>query len=91
MARFVDGLSQLPSPAGARWRRLLVAWGCFTGWAISFIGYGNFRAVEHPDTWATLTKLTSPLSSVIATVGDHAVLAVSIALPLSLVVLYRQA
>ena len=70
---------------------ILVAWGCFTGWAISFIGYGNFLAVEHPDTWATLTKLTSPLSSVIATVGDHAVLACVIALPLSLVVLYRQA
>lgn len=70
---------------------ILVAWGCFAGWAISFVGYGNFLAVEHPDAWATLTKLTSPLSSMIATVGDHPVLTCVIALPLSLVIVYRRA
>ncbi len=85
---------------GARSRRrqltrigggILVAWGCFAGWAISFVGYGNFLAVEHPGAWATLTELTSPLSSMITTVGDHPVVIGVIALPLSLVILYRRA
>ncbi len=70
---------------------ILVAWGCFTGWAISFIGYGNFLAVEHPGTWATLEKLSSPLSSAIATTGGHALLICAIALPLLLVIMYRRA
>jgi hypothetical protein len=54
---------------------LLVAWGCLMGIAISFVGYGNFLAVEHPGTWAELQDLGSPLSSVIARLAGGPVLA----------------
>ncbi len=54
---------------------LLVAWGCLMGVAISFVGYGNFLAVEHPGTWAELQDLGSPLSSAIARLAGGPVLA----------------
>jgi hypothetical protein len=54
---------------------LLVAWGCLMGLAISFVGYGNFLAVEHPGTWSTLENIGSPLSTAIATMVGHPVLA----------------
>lgn len=54
---------------------LLVAWGCLMGWAISFVGYGNFLAVNHPDTWATLENMGSPLSTALAIAVGHPVLA----------------
>jgi hypothetical protein len=54
---------------------LLVAWGCFAGWAASFVGYSNLLAVEHPGTWTTLEKLGSPLSTAIAATAGHPVLA----------------
>jgi hypothetical protein len=54
---------------------LLVAWGCATGFAISFIGYGDFLAVEHPGAWAALQDASSPLSAVIARVVGHPLLA----------------
>jgi hypothetical protein len=54
---------------------LLVAWGCATGLAISFIGYGDFLAVEHPGAWAALQDASSPLTAVIARVVGHPLLA----------------
>jgi hypothetical protein len=54
---------------------ILVAWGCFTGWAISFPGYANDLAATHPDTWSTLQDIGSPLSTLIATAVGHPVLA----------------
>jgi hypothetical protein len=54
---------------------LLVAWGCVMGVVISFAGYGNFLAVEHPGTWAELQDLGSPLSSVITRLAGGPVLA----------------
>jgi hypothetical protein len=54
---------------------LLVAWGCVTGFAISFIGYGDLLAAEHPGTWAALQDAGSPLSGVIARFVGHPLLA----------------
>ncbi|MGH2853142.1 MAG: hypothetical protein ACRDLF_02990 [Solirubrobacteraceae bacterium] len=54
---------------------LLVVWGCATGFAISFIGYGDYLRVEHPQTWAALQNIASPLSAVIARAAGHPVLA----------------
>jgi hypothetical protein len=54
---------------------LLAAWGCITGLAISFIGYGNYLAVKHPATWTTLEHITSPLATAIAASAGHPVLA----------------
>ena len=54
---------------------LLAAWGCITGLAVSFIGYGNYLAVKHPATWTTLEHITSPLATAIATSAGHPVLA----------------
>lgn len=54
---------------------LLIAWGCLTGFAISFVGYGNYLAVKHPGTWATLENVGSPLSTAIAAAVGHPVLA----------------
>jgi hypothetical protein len=54
---------------------LLAAWGCVTGFAVGFIGYGDFLAVEHPGTWAALQDAGSPLSAVLARVVGHPLLA----------------
>jgi hypothetical protein len=65
------GLRRLARVGGG----LLVVWGCVTGLAVSFIGYGDFLAVEHPGTWRTLQDVGSPLSAVIARVAGQPVLA----------------
>jgi hypothetical protein len=49
---------------------LLAAWGCLTGVAIASNGLQN-----HHDTWRTLVSLGSPLSTMIATVAGHPILA----------------
>jgi hypothetical protein len=54
---------------------VLVVWGCATGFAVSFIGYGDFLAVEHHGTWNTLQDVGSPLSAVIARLAGRPVLA----------------
>jgi hypothetical protein len=54
---------------------LMAAWGCVAGVAISFVGYGNYLALEHPGTWRTLEEDSSPLSTAIAYVLGHPVLA----------------
>lgn len=54
---------------------LLVAWGCATGFAVSFIGYGNLLAVGYPGTWRTLEDLGSPISTAIVALAGHPVLA----------------
>jgi hypothetical protein len=53
----------------------LAAWGCAAGVAISFSGYGTSYAAAYPATWRTLEDLGSPLSTAIATVIGHPVLA----------------
>ncbi len=58
---------------------LLVAWGCATGLATSFFGYGDDLAAEHPTTWRTLEDIGSPLSTAIAALDGHPVLAGSFA------------
>jgi hypothetical protein len=53
---------------------LLVVWGCATGFAISFVGYGNLLAAEHPGTWSELQDIGSPLSAAIVRAAGHPVL-----------------
>jgi hypothetical protein len=49
---------------------MLAVWGCLTGMAISY------EEIErHAGTWRTLVNLSSPLSTAIATVAGHPVLA----------------
>ncbi len=78
----LTGWLSLSSGPASRRRRLLrvggsvfVLWGCATGVAASFFGAGNELAVNHPQTWRTLEDLGAPLSSAIATVEGHPVLA----------------
>jgi hypothetical protein len=54
---------------------LLVVWGCVTGFAVSFIGYGDFLAVEHHGEWNTLQDAGSPLTALIARIAGRPVLA----------------
>jgi hypothetical protein len=54
---------------------LLAIWGCLTGLAISFTGYADLLAIEHPATWAKLESVTAPLSRAIAAVSGGPVLA----------------
>ncbi len=54
---------------------LLATWGCLTGLAISFTGYANLLAVDHPATWAKLESITSPLSEAFTTAAGGPVLA----------------
>ncbi|HME03647.1 MAG TPA: hypothetical protein VKG38_11545, partial [Solirubrobacteraceae bacterium] len=54
---------------------LLAIWGCLTGVAISFTGYGNLLHVEHPGTWRALENATSPISTGIAMLAGHPILA----------------
>jgi hypothetical protein len=67
------------------WRRrlvqigggLLAAWSCVAGLAISFTGYSNLLAIEHPGTWRTLEDIGSPVSRAIAIFAGRPVLAES--------------
>jgi hypothetical protein len=66
-----------------RWSRLLLglgggvvaAWGCATGFATTFQGSGTPFAVTHPATWRTLEDIGSPVSTLIAAVMGHPVVA----------------
>jgi hypothetical protein len=53
----------------------LAVWGCFTGIAISFNGYGELLRTKHPGTFRSLEDATSPISTAIAAVAGHPVLA----------------
>ncbi len=53
----------------------LAAWGCATGLAVSFYGSGTALSITHPQTWRTLEDVGSPLSTAIAAVLGHPVLA----------------
>jgi hypothetical protein len=64
------------------WRRglrvgggLLVVWGCAAGLAISLAGSGAVLAAKHPGTWRTLEDISSPISTAVAAVAGHPVLA----------------
>jgi hypothetical protein len=67
------------------WRRfalvggaILIVWGCMTGFAVSFVnpdGPTSELAVKHPGTWSTLEDIGSPLSTVIAMIAGHPLLA----------------
>jgi hypothetical protein len=78
-------LSLSTGPPSARRRLLrvggglLAAWGCAIGLASSFFGYGNLLATEHPATWRTLEDIGSPLSTAIAAVAGHPVIAATFA------------
>jgi hypothetical protein len=73
------------SSGAPSWRRrairllgaALAAWGCFTGIAISFAGYGGNASLQatHPGTFRSLENATSPISTAIAAVVGHPVLA----------------
>jgi hypothetical protein len=64
------------------WRRrlvqigggVLIVWGCVAGLAVSFSGYANLLALNHPATWKTLQDIGSPLSRAIAILEGHPVL-----------------
>jgi hypothetical protein len=54
---------------------VLALWGCLTGIAVSFTGYSDLLQLEHPGTFKALEHATSPISTAIATVAGHPVLA----------------
>jgi hypothetical protein len=54
---------------------LLAIWGCLAGVAISFTGYSNLLAVEHPRTWRALEDAGAPLSTAFAALLGRPVLA----------------
>jgi hypothetical protein len=54
---------------------MLAAWGCIAGIAISFVGYGNYLAINYPATWTSLENLGSPLSTAIAGIAGRPILA----------------
>jgi hypothetical protein len=54
---------------------VLAVWSCLAGLAISFTGYYNLLATNHPGIWKGLQEVTSPLSTAIAAVEGHALLA----------------
>ena len=54
---------------------LLALWGCLAGVAVSFVGYGNELAVDHPGTWSTFEQIGSPLSVFISSLAGRPVLA----------------
>jgi hypothetical protein len=54
---------------------LLAIWSCMTGVAVSFLGYYDLLAVNHPQTWAKLESAGSPISTTIARIVGHPVLA----------------
>jgi hypothetical protein len=70
--------------SGARTRRrsalrvggaVLVLWGCVMGFAISVVDYGRPLASTHPSLWRSLEDIGSPLSTAIAIVIGHPVVA----------------
>jgi hypothetical protein len=82
----VAGWMALASGPPGRRRRLLragggllAAWGCVAGFAISFFGYGNALAKEHPGTWRTLEDIGSPLSTAAAVIAGRPEIAASFA------------
>lgn len=54
---------------------LLAAWGCATGFAISFIGSENALSRSLPGAWAMLEDIGAPVSTAIATIAGRPVLA----------------
>jgi hypothetical protein len=68
-------------PPGRRRRSIralgavLALWGCLTGVAISFTGYENLLSKTHPGTWNTLESVTAPISTVMAVLAGHPILA----------------
>jgi hypothetical protein len=54
---------------------VLAIWGCLTGLAVSFTGYYNLLAVNHPSTWEALQNAGLPLSKAITSVVGQPVLA----------------
>jgi hypothetical protein len=58
---------------------ILIVWGCAAGFAASFVGYGDFLKVRHPQTWRTLEDAGAPLSTAIAKIIGHPVLGASLA------------
>jgi hypothetical protein len=54
---------------------VLALWGCLTGVAISFTGYENLLSKTHPGTWNTLESVTAPISTVMAVLAGHPILA----------------
>jgi hypothetical protein len=54
---------------------VLAVWGCITGVAISFTGYYGLLRAEHPGTWTTLENATSPISTAMAMLVGHPILA----------------
>jgi hypothetical protein len=54
---------------------VLVAWGCLTGLATSFVGEANLLETGHTGTWRTLERIGSPISTAMADVVGHPVLA----------------
>src|SRR5664279_915672 len=53
----------------------LAIWSCVAGLAISFVGYTNLLAVNHPATWRDLEGVGAPISTVVASIIGHPVLA----------------
>jgi hypothetical protein len=51
---------------------VLVVWGSVLGLALSFTGWGQPLRSAHPALWSDLTRLTSPVSRVMATAGGGA-------------------
>jgi hypothetical protein len=58
---------------------LLATWSCVAGLAISFTGYYNLLALNHPQTWKLLQQVSSPLSRALVTLEGHPVLAETVA------------
>jgi len=54
---------------------LLAVWGCITGLAVSFLGVVSSLAVTHPGTWRTFEDISAPVSTAIAFVVGHPVVA----------------
>ena len=72
----------LSTQVGLRGRRfvrmagaLLAVWSCVTGLAVSFVGYDDLLATNHPGLWGELESIGSPLSRVAARLVGHPVLA----------------
>jgi len=68
-------------PPGRRRRTVRVVgavfavWGCLAGVAISFTGYLDLLRRTHPDTYKALEDATSPVSTAIALLAGHPILA----------------
>lgn len=54
---------------------VLACWGCVAGFAISLTGYRNQLAIRQPGIWKSLADIGSPVSTVLASIEGHPVLA----------------